>query len=216
MTPATPPAGVRFTPVPDPFIKAAMLGIDDLDELKASLYIMWKLHQKKGYPIFVTLDELLADDTLTRGLSRRELPGDEALRLALSRALARGTLIRVSLIKENNRYEVYMLNTEASRKAVRRIELGKTDLGRTIPRAAGPAMAEPPAIFKLYAENIGLLTPLLADDLREAERLYPPSWIEDAFGEAVALNKRNWRYISRILENWAKEGKGRGKPGRYP
>ena len=32
-----------------------------------------------------------------------------------------------------------------------------------------------------------------ADELREAENLYPASWIEDAFREAVEQNKRSWR-----------------------
>ena len=51
---------------------------------------------------------------------------------------------------------------------------------------------------------------MVAEELREAERTYPPNWIEDAFREAVELNKRNWRYIRRILERWAAEGKDDG------
>jgi len=50
--------------------------------------------------------------------------------------------------------------------------------------------------------------------LKEAEKLYPAPWIEEAFREAVSLNKRNWRYIARILERWSLEGKGSGESGR--
>jgi DnaD/phage-associated family protein len=64
-----------------------------------------------------------------------------------------------------------------------------------------------PNIFALYEQNIGPLTPLLAEELMEAEGRYPASWIEDAFREAVSLNKRSWRYALRILERWAAEGK---------
>ena len=40
--------------------------------------------------------------------------------------------------------------------------------------------AQRPSIFSLYEQNIGLLTPLLAEQLVEAERRYPAGWIEDA------------------------------------
>jgi DNA replication protein len=66
-------------------------------------------------------------------------------------------------------------------------------------------------IFALYEQNIGIITPMIAEELKDAERLYPPEWIEEAFKEAVALNKRSWRYIARILERWASEGKDSGE-----
>jgi len=76
---------------------------------------------------------------------------------------------------------------------------------------------QPPTIniFALYEQNIGVITPTIAEELKEAERLYPPQWIEEAFKEAAALNKRIWRYIVRILERWASEGKDSGKHRRH-
>jgi DnaD/phage-associated family protein len=62
-------------------------------------------------------------------------------------------------------------------------------------------------IYNLYEQNIGVLTPLISDKLREAEKLYPADWIEYAFEQAVTYNRRSWAYISRILENWATEGR---------
>lgn len=72
---------------------------------------------------------------------------------------------------------------------------------------------ERPSVYALYEQNIGLLTPILAERLQEAEGRYPAEWIESAFEEAVTNNKRNWRYIERILERWAAEGKTSGKNG---
>jgi DnaD/phage-associated family protein len=66
-------------------------------------------------------------------------------------------------------------------------------------------------IFALYEQNIGIITPMIAEELKEAASLYPPEWIEEAFREAVMLNKRSWRYILRILERWASEGKNSGE-----
>ena len=66
-------------------------------------------------------------------------------------------------------------------------------------------------IFALYEQNIGMIAPMIAEELKEAERIYPSQWIEEAFKEAVALNKRSWRYIARILERWTSEGKDSGE-----
>ena len=60
-----------------------------------------------------------------------------------------------------------------------------------------------------------MLTPMIADERKEAEKQYPAGWLEDAFREAVELNKRNWRYVARILERWSAEGKDNGKPERH-
>jgi len=66
-------------------------------------------------------------------------------------------------------------------------------------------------IFTLYEQNIGIITPMIAEELKDAGNLYPPQWIEEAFKEAVTMNKRSWKYIARILERWATEGKDSGK-----
>jgi DnaD/phage-associated family protein len=206
---------VRFTPVPDPFLKNLALEIDDPVEIKVSLYLMWLLHQKKGYPTFVTLNELLSDAVLIQGISREGVSGDEVLRQSLAQAVSRGIFLKLAVDKDGDRQELYFLNTEAGRKAVDSVERGQSDLGRPLPRRKPVAQTVKTSdIFTLYQENIGVLTPLIAEELREAEKTYPASWIEDAFKEAVALNKRNWRYISRILERWSVEGKNSGKSRR--
>jgi DnaD/phage-associated family protein len=66
---------------------------------------------------------------------------------------------------------------------------------------------ERPNIFVLYEQNIGLLSPLIADELRDAADTYPAEWIETAFREAVLHNKRKWSYIRAILRRWETEGR---------
>jgi len=36
-------------------------------------------------------------------------------------------------------------------------------------------------------------TYMIAEELKEAEKLYPARWIEEALKEAVMLNKRSWK-----------------------
>jgi DnaD/phage-associated family protein len=68
----------------------------------------------------------------------------------------------------------------------------------------------PTDIFTLYEENIGMLTPMIAEELKEAEELYPESWIRDAIREATKQGKHKWSYISAILERWSAEGRSDG------
>ncbi len=66
---------------------------------------------------------------------------------------------------------------------------------------------ERPNIFALYEQNIGPLTPILADGLRDAEQQYPEDWIRDAFRIAVNNNARSWNYIDAILRSWKEKGR---------
>jgi DnaD/phage-associated family protein len=72
-------------------------------------------------------------------------------------------------------------------------------------------------VFRRYEQNIGPLTPLLADEIGEALGTYPVKWIEDAIQIAVEYNKRSWAYCRVILERWHSQGKDdgrrKGRPG---
>jgi len=203
------PARMEFTPVPNLFINSLMPQISDVTELKVTLHLFAALYRKRGYPRFITYDELLGDTGLITSLKQEGEP-TVVLRRGLDMAIERGTVLQIVIDREDRPEEVYFLNSETDRQVVTRIQNGEFAL--TGLKAARPAaeigLEEQPNIFSLYEENIGMLTPMIADELREAEKLYPEGWIKDAIEEAVNLNKRSWRYISRILERWASEGRG--------
>jgi DnaD/phage-associated family protein len=191
--------------VPNLFFAELLPDIDHLGELKVTLHIFWLLAQKRGERRFVSSEELAQDHRLLAGLGVPDLSPKQALYDALERAVARGTLLKVFTGEGAERRDWYFVNAERGRKAVEELLAGKWTLGQ--PGQAMHLQAQRRNIFVLYEQNIGPLTPLLADELMEAEDTYPASWIEDAFREAVELNKRSWRYVQRILERWAAEGK---------
>ena len=207
------PPKSKFTPIPNIFFSEVLPRIDDLAELKVTLHIIWALYQKRGYPRYVTYGELLSDPTLINGLKTEGSP-PELLRRSLDQAVSRGTLLHLTLKRKGEAHDLYFVNTEADRTAVARIESGELETGALVKAEPYQISPEQPNIFTLYEKNIGMLTPIIVEELKEAEKLYPASWIQDAFKEAVDLNKRSWRYISRILERWAAEGKDDGEPGR--
>ena len=58
------------------------------------------------------------------------------------------------------------------------------------------------------AELLGRgLTPLLLEELRDAGERYPADWLIEAVREAVLANARSWRYIRKVLERWAADGR---------
>lgn len=206
------PARSNQTPLPDLFFSKLLPETDSLPELKLLLHIFWRVYRKKSAPKFVTWDELAADDVLMQGLGEFVDPA-EALREALKSAVDHGALLRGTVEKGGQPQDLYFINNEASKESL--AKLGILEVSIPAPRAEPTVRkAEPPNIFVLYEQNIGLLTPMIAEELKEAEKLYPASWIEEAFRESVSLNKRSWRYISRILERWSTEGKNSGESGR--
>jgi hypothetical protein len=75
----------------------------------------------------------------------------------------------------------FFLNTESGRALFERVRNGELDLGGAPLPEAAAAAAGRPNIFSLYERNIGLLQPLLVEELEEAEKLYPMDWVEEAF-----------------------------------
>jgi len=205
------PPRMQFTPLPNLFFTRLLPQISDITELKTTLHIFWTLYQKRGYPRFITYSELLGNTSLMSSLKEATKSPDEALRNALEMATKRGTVLHIILDRDGVAEDVYFLNTESDRQAVAKIKRGELCLSGL--KAEGQTYVETeelPDIFTLYEQNIGMLTPMIAEELKEAERLYPVTWIKDAVKEAVSLNKRSWRYIARILERWSSEGRSNG------
>jgi DnaD/phage-associated family protein len=75
------------------------------------------------------------------------------------------------------------------------------------PAQAAPAAPERPVIYQLYESEIGPITAMTADYLRDAEKSYPEAWITDAFALAVKNNARKWSYIAAILDGWQRNGR---------
>lgn len=203
------PKDVHFGGIPKVFFSQLLPEIDDLVELKVTIHLLHTLYERKGYPRFITDCEMLADKVLMRGIG-----SEEELRRGLERAVRRGTVLRLGMEKEGKHVELLFLNTESDREARTAIERGDMDIGMLPGDEPSVESGERPDIFTLYEENIGMLSPMIAEQLKDAERSYPYSWIEDAFKEAVSLNKRNWKYIEAILRRWDSEGKGHGELGR--
>ena len=205
------PARMEFTPLPNLFFSSLLSQISDIAELKTTLHVLAVLYRKKGYPRFVSYTELLGNASLMKSLQGATDSPGEVLRKSLKMAAERGTIIHMVLDRDGASEDVYFLNNESNRQTLAKIQNVELKLSGFKAEVRTYVEAEDkPDIYTLYEQNIGMLTPMIADELREAEKLYPQNWIAEAVKEAVNQNKRKWSYISAILEHWATEGRSDG------
>lgn len=188
-----------FTELPNTFFRQLLGEIADPAELKITLYLMWRV-QNMDSPFRALRESDFEMDQLG-------LPGEE-IHLGIEKAVERGTILKAEHASE----VFYLLNSPRGRAAVQTIKSGQWS--PEVPVLAVPF--ERPNIFRLYEENIGPLTPLIADALKDAEETYSAEWIAETIDIAVRNNKRSWRYCEAILKRWKEEGRGEKQDRRDP
>ncbi len=199
-------------PVPRSFFERHLARIRDLAAVKVLLTIYRRAADLDRDAPFVSEEALFEDERLVEGVrlaaSIRQ-PIDE-IRHGIEVLVAHDAIVRICV--EQGSDESYWLmpkETDNLRLLNAFIRGERPFPYRAVSDDSIPRIAvERPNVFRLYEQNIGVLTPLIADQLIEAIELYPDGWIEDAINEAVSLNRRNWRYIQRILQRWGTEGRG--------
>lgn len=187
------------------FISELLPLIDDLAELKVTLYFMWAIQQREGRFRYLRRIDFLRDSDFMAGLAGMDFDPHSTLDAALARACERGSLICADVMLGGEKEQLYFINSELGRTAVDQIQAGAWVPG--FGDDPVEIMPERPNIYRLYEQNIGPLTPLIAESLKDAQREYPAGWIEEAMRIAVESNARSWRFIRAVLDRWQKEGR---------
>jgi len=186
-----------FVPLPGTYVTQLVRQVEDLTELKTTLLVFYLLARSRDYPAFVTENEVVLKASAMLGLD------EEACQAGLDGAIQRGVFLKTALSIEGAKTLVVFANIESDLDAI--------DSLKSRAQEAGQGVARPVLnIFELYEQNIGMITPIVAEELKDAQRTYPAEWIDEAFREAARNRKLNWKYISRILERWTTEGKDSG------
>jgi DNA replication protein len=201
------PSNALATAVPNAFFADVLPEIDDPAELLVTAYAFYALGRRRAPDRWLTADALAAEAPLRRALARLGPEIERRLRDGLEAGVRRGSLLAASVGGERR----YAINNATGRRT-----LSRTALEAGERPAFAAADDPPPSIYALYEDAIGTLSPLIADELRAAEEEYPATWIEAAFREAAAQNRRSWRYVARILERWRNEGRDDAAIGRDP
>ena len=104
----------HVTRIPSQFFHELLPLIDDLAELKVTMFCMWAIQQKEGGYKYLRYDELTADESLLAGLTAVDTESDplEILDSALDKAVTRGTLLSAEISLNDEKVCYYVINSE--------------------------------------------------------------------------------------------------------
>lgn len=198
----------NYTQVPNDFFIMAR----DMDkaELKVVLYIIRETFGYHRETCEVSIRELAIGAGLT---ARNAYNGAE-------KAIARGLVVKTvssthkttwrAVVGEDTalyplrQRAVSLRKSKPPVKEIKEIEIKKSD---------DDVLA---TISKAYEQEIGALTPMIAEELGEASTEYPMKWTLDAIHESAVQNKRGWKYILVILKRWKAQGNQEDKKQDVP
>lgn len=207
------PALARSTAIPNLFFAAVLPALEEPGALLAFLWASRLIQEQRGDARFVTAEQVWAEPGAAASFDALG-GGRSGLDAGLRACRDARALLSLEIASPEGVVAIYFVNNAAARRAIARARAGDLELrpeAAVLPGYEAPAR---PGIFRLYEDHIGTITPLMGERLMEAEATYPEDWIEDAFREAAELNARSWRYIERILANWAEEGRPHETSGR--
>ena len=132
---------------------------------------------------------------------------DDRWQIALAELLEEGLLLAYPQTTEDPQAPVLLF--PATPEGSWRFEaLQEGNLSLAEIQAANPLPnPDKPNIYTLYEQNIGPLTPMVAEILKADAETYPESWLREAMQEAVSRNIRNWKYVQAILKSWQEKGR---------
>lgn len=184
----------------------------DINELRVLLTLFRFAAEDGGFETPRAEAQLLRDHLLQEAVRVDGIDSGswrQAILDGLEQLVVRGAVLRVEARSGGQAHRWYFVHTPVTRELVAAIERGALAPPRSMWTDESPPdiTSDPPTPFLLYEQNIGPLTPMIADRITRAIREYPADWIEDAIDEAVAYNRRSWKYIERILDSWMAQGR---------
>lgn len=171
--------------------------IENIETIKFLIFTLYRFQAENLKIQFFTKSQIESSNSLS------EILADiKKLDIILKELVELGVFISIETNYKNKKEQLYFLNNARNRAAIRAIETGDW-----LPKSNVEEITfvDRPNIYQLYEDNIGALTPIIAELLDEAEKEYSYQWIEEAFKLAVKKDARNWAYVEAILKRWKKD-----------
>lgn len=197
--------------LPSEFVTLHLPRMTNLVELKVALHVYGLVATQTSRPRRVSWDTLVNDPVLQQSLlvAAPHSAYIDVLSEGLAAAVQRGCFVHVVRADQYGRaVNWYLVDTAENRRWA---AAPSTPANPVVHDAA-------PDILRLYEQHIGVVTPMVLAEIRAAVDKYPAHWFADALREAAVANVRSWRYVNKILQQWAKEGRDAHlrEPGLQP
>lgn len=214
-----PAGGLEEVRIPARLLTDLLGRIDSLAETRLTLYCYQQIGRRSEQDAWVRARDLRSDPVLLEmmsGLSELH-SSQKVLDDALEKALVRNSLLGLELSGAGSEPtdKALFLNTEDGRQ----LRAAMQAAGSAV-RGDGGVLAiaqlsesEP---FRIYHQNFGLLTPVLADQLRGLIEDFPLPWVCEAMEIAIGRNVKALAYVKAILNRWEREARESGETYRFP
>ena len=192
------PDDYATTRVPNAVLGRVLSHTDDADTIKLILRSIWLLERKRGYPRYITIEDLRRDRVLSLVIG-----DDLTLERTVASAIKLGALAEVSLSGK----KCLMLNTESAQRATSEAAVpSEVDEDEDDGWDAPAASQIPSDAFRAYEENIGVLSPMIRESILTALEDFTDEDITHAVRIAVENESRSWSFVAGVLRRWAREG----------
>lgn len=198
---------IRGFPVPDDYgatrVPNLVLGrvladVEDPKTFKLILRAIWLLEHQRGYPRYISTEDLRRDRVVS------QVFGDDSEFVeTLASAIAYGVLWEVSV----NGAQCLMLNTESARRAsFDAFTPPETSADDADGWDSATTSTLPPDAFRAYEENIGVLSPMIRENILSALEDFTDEDITHAVRIAVENESRSWSFVAGVLRRWLRDG----------
>lgn len=195
------------TRVPNAVLSAVLNEVEESGTVKLILRAVWLLERQRGFPASITVNELRHDRVLIRVFKSKE-----RFDAALDQSLNLGVLIKFEL----NNADALMLNTVSATRQVGHAKGAQSENIDDDGWDASVGSETPDDAFRAYEENIGILSPMIRENITAVLQDFSDEDIIEAIKIAVENENRSWSYVAGVLRKWARDGVPNDRRTRTP
>ena len=202
-----------FVSIPNILFSSILENVEEIANLKLAFRITFLIQRQSGNVRFTTINSLLADPSLVLAIGSPDaITFERVVRSGIRTCIELGIFLGTTVETDGRKEELLFLNNNYNKEIIHKIHNSEIQLP-TLPGASPvPEFAPRPNIFKIYEESIGMLTPVIAERLKELEEEFPDTWLYEAIKEASIQNHMRLSYIEGILRRWRQDGRGYRTP----
>ena len=174
-------------------------------QLRATLYTWYAIMSKGSGQRYVYLSQLLTDPVLLSWFTH--LGGKNGIQRGLDQSCREGIFLQLQIGEDD---KILAPNDESGARLITDMKsesVAHHNQSRDSSPETNYERTVVSNVVEKYENEIGMLTPVIADMIAIAEQMYPTTWILEALDIAAQSNARSWKYVAAILARWKNEGK---------
>ena len=197
--------GQKMIPFPVQLFTEILPRLHNESQLRATLYTWYAIMSKGSGQRYVYLSQLLTDPVLLSWFTH--LGGKNGIQRGLDQSCREGIFLQLQIGEDD---KILAPNDESGARLITDMKSESVTHHNQSRDSSPETNYERTVVSNVvekYENEIGMLTPVIADMIAIGEQMYPTTWIREALDIAAQSNARSWKYVAAILARWKNEGK---------